>query len=259
MVEVKTATKRYEDLEDCATTTAVPGDAERYARAVQGSPSYGDLGRVTGAHSKLGVGDLGPAIFPRLSSCVDDSNIEDHSGEESGETKGKSSYVCGQGDGRLGQGDPVGPGPGISPSLAVGQGGGGSLAVGCNRNKKAKKGRYQLLAPWRDQDGVWRVGGRNRLTAPFTADGKPAILLPEGSKYTYLAMLAVHNKAHPGVQQTVVQYRQDDLVVCEGWDTCEEYQAEVCQVSIPRHSSHEPDHGAASYGVQPGTKCMETC
>ena len=56
---------------DCSatTSTAVPGDAERYARAVQGSPSYGDLGRVTGAHSKLGVGDPGPAIIHRLSSC----------------------------------------------------------------------------------------------------------------------------------------------------------------------------------------------
>ena len=58
---------------DCSPTTAVPGDAERYARAVQGSPSYGDLGRVTGAHSKLGVGDPGPAIIHRLSSCTDDS------------------------------------------------------------------------------------------------------------------------------------------------------------------------------------------
>ena len=54
---------------DCSPTTAVPGDAKRYARAVQGSPSYGDLGRVTGAHSKLGVGDLGLAIIHRLSSC----------------------------------------------------------------------------------------------------------------------------------------------------------------------------------------------
>ena len=54
---------------DCSPTTAVPGDAERYARAVQGSPSYRDLGRVTGAHSKLGVGDPGPAIIHRLSSC----------------------------------------------------------------------------------------------------------------------------------------------------------------------------------------------
>ena len=79
---------------DCSptTSTAVPGDAERYARAVQGSPSYGDLGRVTGAHSKLGVGDPGPAIIPRLSSCTDDSNVEDHSGEESGGKQGSPSY-----------------------------------------------------------------------------------------------------------------------------------------------------------------------
>ena len=75
-----------------------------------------------------------------------------------------------------------------------------NLAVDCSRDKKARTGKFRLLAPWKDQEGVWRVGGRNRLTVPFTADGKPAILLPEGSKYTYLAMLAAHNKAHPGVQ-----------------------------------------------------------
>ena len=78
-----------------------------------------------------------------------------------------------------------------------------------SRDKKARTGRFKQLAPWKDQDGVWRVGGRNRLTVPYTSDGKPAILLPEGWRYTYLAMLAAHNKAHPGVQQTVVQYRQD--------------------------------------------------
>ena len=73
MVEEAAATKRYEDLGDCSTTTAVPGVANWNARAVQGSPSYGDLGRVTGAHSKLGVSDPGLAIFPRLSSCTDDT------------------------------------------------------------------------------------------------------------------------------------------------------------------------------------------
>ena len=56
---------------------------------------------------------------------------------------------------------------------------------------------------------MWRVGGRNRLTTPFTEDGKPAILLPRDSRYTKLAMIAAHNKAHPGAQQTLVQFRQD--------------------------------------------------
>merc|ERR1712030_8318 len=84
-----------------------------------------------------------------------------------------------------------------------------SLAIDNSRDKKARTGKFKRLAPWKDQEEVWRVGGRNRLTAPFTDDGKPVILLPANSRYTYLAMLAAHNKAHPGGQQTLVQFRQD--------------------------------------------------
>ena len=53
-----------------------------------------------------------------------------------------------------------------------------SLAIDNSRDKKARTGKFKRLAPWKDQGGVWRVGGRNRLTTPFTDDGKPAILLP---------------------------------------------------------------------------------
>ena len=53
------------------------------------------------------------------------------------------------------------------------------------------------------------MGGRTRDTVPFTADGKPAILLPEKSRYTLLAMRAAHEVAHTGVGATVIQYRTD--------------------------------------------------
>ena len=56
---------------------------------------------------------------------------------------------------------------------------------------------------------MWRVGGRTRDTVPFTADGKPAILLPEKLRYTLLAMRSAHKVAHSGVEATVVQYRSE--------------------------------------------------
>ena len=56
---------------------------------------------------------------------------------------------------------------------------------------------------------MWIVGGRNQDTIPFTADRRPAILLPEKSKYTLLAMRAAHNVGHAGVEATVIQYRTD--------------------------------------------------
>ena len=62
--------------------------------------------------------------------------------------------------------------------------------------------QVSTAAPWKDETGVWRVGGRSRDTVPFTSDGKPAILLPEQSRYTLLAMKAAHNFAHSRVEAT---------------------------------------------------------
>ena len=99
--------------------------------------------------------------------------------------------------------------PNLKDSANKNQDGVGDPIADRSRRKKSKNGIYRLLAPWQDGQGVWRVGGRSRETVPFTQDGQPAILLPQGHRYTYLAMLAAHNVAHPGVQQTVVQFRQE--------------------------------------------------
>ena len=77
------------------------------------------------------------------------------------------------------------------------------------RKKKKVQGRYKLLAPFHDEDGTWRVGGRLRTTIPYTQDNRPAVFLPQGSRYTELAMLQAHKKAHVGVEATVVQFRSD--------------------------------------------------
>ena len=58
--------------------------------------------------------------------------------------------------------------------------------------KKKVQGRYKLLASFNDKDGTWRVGGRSRTTIPYTQDNRPAVLLPQGSRYTELAMLQAH-------------------------------------------------------------------
>ena len=71
--------------------------------------------------------------------------------------------------------------------------------------KKKVQGRYNWLAPFHDKDGTWRVGGRLRMTIPYTQDNQPEVLLPLGSRYTMLAML----QAHISVEATVVQFRSD--------------------------------------------------
>ena len=50
---------------------------------------------------------------------------------------------------------------------------------------------------------------------PFTQDSRPAILLPQGSKYTELAMIQAHEKAHLVVEATVVQFRSDGYWVVQ--------------------------------------------
>ena len=47
------------------------------------------------------------------------------------------------------------------------------------------------------------------MTIPYMQDNRPAVLLPKGSRYTTLAMLQAHNKAHVGVEAMVVQFRMD--------------------------------------------------
>ena len=44
--------------------------------------------------------------------------------------------------------------------------------------KNNVQGRYKRLAPFHDEDGTWRVGGRSRMMIPYTQDNQPAVLLP---------------------------------------------------------------------------------
>ena len=50
---------------------------------------------------------------------------------------------------------------------------------------------------------------------PFTQDSKPAILLPNGSRYTELAILQAHQRSHAGVESIVVQFRSNGYWVVQ--------------------------------------------
>ena len=80
-----------------------------------------------------------------------------------------------------------------------------------NRNICLKKntvgGRFRKLAPYEDDDGIWRVGIRMREFTPFTHDKKPPVLLPNGHRFTYLLMLDSHEKKHGGISETVGRFR----------------------------------------------------
>ena len=74
----------------------------------------------------------------------------------------------------------------------------GVLEKRTRSGRRKVQGRYRLLAPYRDECGIWRVGGRSRDMIPYTADSKPAILLPEGSRYAKLDMRDAHEVSHVG-------------------------------------------------------------
>ena len=130
-------------------------------------------------------------------------------GEGSQNNKGCPSYVDLVGVTGASGSDPGDPGPDNFQRLSLRDSKVGLSGTAARRPKRTISGRYRLLAPWKDEAGIWRVGGRSRDTVPFTSDGKPAILLPEHSRYTYLAMKAAHDFAHSGVEATVVQFRSD--------------------------------------------------
>ena len=68
-------------------------------------------------------------------------------------------------------------------------------------------GRFRRLAPFEDEEGVWRVGARIREFTPFTEDHKPPALLPCEARFTKLVMKEAHEKRHSGVADTVSQFR----------------------------------------------------
>ena len=68
-------------------------------------------------------------------------------------------------------------------------------------------GRYKRLSPFKDDEGIWRVGLRMREYTPFTADGKPPAFLPHGNRLTSLLMEQAHSKKHSGIDDTVSQFQ----------------------------------------------------
>ena len=66
---------------------------------------------------------------------------------------------------------------------------------------------FKRLAPFKDAEGVWRVGWRVREFVPFTRDKKPPAILPKDHRFTRTVMLAAHNKGHVGVVATVFKFR----------------------------------------------------
>ena len=68
-------------------------------------------------------------------------------------------------------------------------------------------GPYRRLSPFKDEEGIWRVGLRVREFTPFTEDNRPPVLLPKGHKFTLLVMAQAHRKGHVGVVATVAKFR----------------------------------------------------
>ena len=70
---------------------------------------------------------------------------------------------------------------------------------------------YKNLAPFLDEDGVWKVGSRSRSMCPFTADQRALAILPikgTGSKFTEDQMRCAHEQGHIGVQATISKLSQ---------------------------------------------------
>ena len=68
-------------------------------------------------------------------------------------------------------------------------------------------GKFRRLSPYKDDQGLWRVGVRLREFTPFTEDNKPPVLLPKDNRFTYLLMRESHEKSHEGVNRTVGRFR----------------------------------------------------
>ena len=82
-----------------------------------------------------------------------------------------------------------------------------SVASGGKEPPVKVKGPYRRLSPYKDEEGIWRVGLRLREFTPFTEDNRPPVLLPKGHKFTHLVMAQAHGKGHVGVAATVAKFR----------------------------------------------------
>ena len=72
---------------------------------------------------------------------------------------------------------------------------------------KKVHGKYRKLAPFIDEDGIWRIGLRMRLYTPFTLDNMPPVFLPRSNRLTHLVMEYAHQGKHSGVEETLSRFR----------------------------------------------------
>ena len=63
-----------------------------------------------------------------------------------------------------------------------------------------------MLAPVKDDDGVWRVGSRLRNFVPFTHDGKMPKILPTHHQVTRLIMQTAHQFSHAGLDGSLSRF-----------------------------------------------------
>ena len=76
-----------------------------------------------------------------------------------------------------------------------------------NEASQKVHGRFKRLSPFKDDNGIWRVGLCLREYAPFTADGKPPAFVPNDSRLVLLLMEQAHARKHSGVVDTTTQFR----------------------------------------------------
>ena len=74
-------------------------------------------------------------------------------------------------------------------------------------NGQKVRGCFKRLAPFLDEQGIWRIGHRMKEYTPFTQDGKPPAFLPHKNRLTRLIMEHAHNMKHSGVEETVSRFR----------------------------------------------------
>jgi len=84
-----------------------------------------------------------------------------------------------------------------------------------SHNKSDTHGRFRRLAPYQDDDDIWRIGLRMREFVPFTEDRKPPAFVPPKNRLTYLLMRQAHQRKHSGVEETVARFRMMGYWTCE--------------------------------------------
>lgn len=108
---------------------------------------------------------------------------------------------------------------------------------GKDPNKQVVTGKFKRLAPFCDEQGIWRVGSRMQSHVPFTKSNKPPALLPYSHKFTHLLMREAHCEGHGGQDLTLSKFRQNGYWTPQGGKLAKatRFNCVMCRVadSIP--------------------------